>query len=83
MLEAALITLMVMAGAALISYFTAVLMTDYTRQGEYRKLYRDFTWLVFRRTMIAMAAIAASAFGLFQADDIIRAVAALVYGPSP
>ena len=34
MLEAALITLMVMAGAALISYFTAVLMTDYTRQGS-------------------------------------------------
>ena len=45
MLEAALITFMVMAGAALISYFTAVQMTDYIRQGEDRKLYQDFTWL--------------------------------------
>lgn len=83
MLEAALITLGVMAGAAMIAYLTAVMMTNYVRAGQFTRLYQEFTWRVFQRTMIAMAAIAASAFGFFQADDIIRAVAVLIHGPVP
>ena len=71
--------LITVAGAAFISYVIAMLMDSYMRS---RTIGVDveYTWLVFRRTMMASSAIVASIYGFSQASDILEALAKVIRG---
>ena len=74
-----LLVLATIAGAAIISYFTAVAVDGYMRSRR-TGVDVEYTWLVFRRTMVASSAIVASIYGFTQASDILEALAKVIRG---
>lgn len=79
LLEITAWVLITIAGAALISYVTTVAVDDYMRSRR-TGVDVEYTWLVFRRTMMASSAIVASIYGFSQASDILEALAKVFRG---
>ena len=76
-------TLVLLGGSAGIALIVSMFLTDYMRGRRDKREYVEYTWMSFRRTMVAAAAITASIFGFTQAADIIRALGTLFHGGTP